>query len=251
MTDTAIPHPLARRIAPPRMPGMPAAFRERPARNDLRDMPFGDRPAPPVDREVVERRPRALQRRLRRARPRHRDACFEDIDLTRRRGPAAASCPASATAPGSATAPMSRSPARAARARGRIARALARKACPEGFRARCPRVPRPLTELRTAHGEGTIPGPCRDLARLDAVILDDWGPAAVDAARARDPPGIPDDRFGRRSVTVTPRPPVAGWHRKVAEPTIADAILDRVVHGAVRFEPHGSSMRADSTEAGT
>ena len=135
--------------------------------------------------------------------------------------------------------------------RSRIARALARKACPEGFRARCPRVPRPLTELRTAHGEGTSPGPCRDLARLDAVILDDWGPAAVDAARARDPPGIPDDRPRRRSVTDTPRPPVAGRHRKVAEPTVADAILDRVVHGAVRFEPHGSSMRADSAEAGT
>ena len=251
MTDTAILHPLTQRIASLRLPGMLAAFQEQLARRDLDDMPFEDRLALLIDREVVERRSRALQRRLKKAQLRHQDACFEDIDVSRRRGLKRS------VVLGLGDCAWIRNGANilitgpCGTGKTWIACALAHKACLEGFQARYLRVPRLLIELRIAHGEGAIPGPCRDLARPDVIILDDWGPAAAGAARARDPPGIPDDRPRRRSVTVTPRPPVAGWHRKVAEPTIADAILDRVVHGAVRFEPHGSSMRADSTEAGT
>ena len=81
MTDTAISHPLAQRIASLRLPGMLAAFQEQLERRDLNDMPFEDRLALLVDREIVERRSRALQRRLKKAQLRHQDACFEDIDL--------------------------------------------------------------------------------------------------------------------------------------------------------------------------
>ena len=86
MTDTATLHPLAQRIASLRLPGMLAAFQEQMARHDLDDMPFEDRLALLIDREVVERRSRALQRRLKKAQLRHQDACFEDINLTRPRG---------------------------------------------------------------------------------------------------------------------------------------------------------------------
>lgn len=81
-------------------------------------------------------------------------------------------------------------------------------------------------------------------------IIRRLGLAPVDAARARDLLEILDDRFDRRSVIVTSQLPVPDWHQKVGEPTVADAILDRLVHGAIRFELHGTSMRADSAEAG-
>ena len=250
MTDTAIPHPLAQRISSLRLPGMLAAFQEQMARHDLGDMPFEDRLALLIDREVVERRSRALQRRLKKAQLRHQDACFEDINLTRRRGLKRS------VVLGLGDCAWIRNGANVlitgpcGTGKSWIACALAHKACLEGFQARYLRVPRLLTELRIAHGEGTIPKLYRDLARLDVIILDDWGLASVDAARARDLLEILDDRFGRSSVIVTSQLPVADWHQQIGEPTIADAILDRLVHGAIRFELHGSSMRADSAEAG-
>ncbi len=67
--------------------------------------------------------------------------------------------------------------------------------------------------------------------------------APIDAARARDILEILDDRFGHRSVIVTSQLPVADWHRQVKDPSVADAILDRLVDGAIRFELHGESMR--------
>ncbi len=86
MTDPAVPHPLAERIARLRLPGMHAAFLEQMARRDLDDMPFEDRLALLIDREIAERRSRALRRRLKKARLHHEDACFEDIILSRGRG---------------------------------------------------------------------------------------------------------------------------------------------------------------------
>ena len=250
MTDTAISHPLAQRIASLRLPGMLAAFQEQLARHDLGDMPFEDRLALLIDREIVERRARALQRRLKKAQLRHQDACFEDINLTRRRGLTRS------VVLGLGDCAWIRNGVRilitgpCGTGKSWIACALAHKACLEGFQARYLRVPLLLTELRIAHGEGTIPKLYRDLARIDVIILDDWGLASVDAARARDLLEILDDRFGRRSVIVTSQLPVADWHQQIGEPTIADAILDRLVHGAIRFELHGTSMRADSAGAG-
>ena len=250
MTDTATLHPLAQRIASLRLPGMLAAFQEQMARHDLDDMPFEDRLALLIDREVVERRSRALQRRLKKAQLRHQDACFEDINLTRPRGLSRS------VVLGLGDCTWIRNGANilitgpCGTGKSWIACALAHKACLEGFQAQYLRVPRLLTNLRIAHGEGTIPKLYRDLARLDVLILDDWGLAPVDAARARDLLEILDDRFDRRSVIVTSQLPVPDWHQKIAEPTIADAILDRLVHGAIRFALHGTSMRADSAGAG-
>ncbi len=250
MTDTAFLHPLTQRIASLRLPGMLAAFQEQMARHDLDDMPFEDRLALLIDREVVERRSRALQRRLKKAQLRHQDACFEDINLTRPRGLSRS------VVLGLGDCSWIRSGANilitgpCGTGKSWIACALAHKACLEGFQAQYLRVPRLLTNLRIAHGEGSIPKLYRDLARLDVLILDDWGLAPVDAARARDLLEILDDRFDRRSVIVTSQLPVPDWHQKVAEPTVADAILDRLVHGAIRFALHGTSMRADSAEAG-
>ena len=76
------------------------------------------------------------------------------------------------------------------------------------------------------------------------------GLAPIDAARARDLLEILDDRFGRRSAIVTSQLPVVGWHRQLKDPSMADAILDRLVHGAIRFDLHGTSMRSEDAGAG-
>ena len=76
------------------------------------------------------------------------------------------------------------------------------------------------------------------------------GLAPIDAARARDLLEILDDRFGRRSAIVTSQLLVAGWHRQLKDPSMADAILDRLVHGAIRFDLHGTSMRSEDAGAG-
>ena len=105
--------------------------------------------------------------------------------------------------------------------------------------------------MRRRSHEGTIPKLYRDLGRIELLILDDWGLAPIDTARARDLLEILDDRIGRRSVVVTSQLPVADWHRQLNDATLADAILDRLVHGAIRIELRGKSMRNDDAGAGT
>ena len=250
MTDNPLSHPLAQRIGSLRLPGMQAAFLEQMARHDLDDMSFEDRLALLIDREIAERRSRALQRRLKKAQLRHQDACFEDINLSRPRGLDRS------VVLGLGDCTWIRNGANilitgpCGTGKSWIACALAHKACLEGHQAQYLRVPRLLTDLRIAHGEGTVPKLYRDLARIELLVLDDWGLAPIDAARARDLLEILDDRFGRGSVIVTSQLPVADWHRQLNDPTLADAILDRLVHGAIRFDLHGTSMRIDDAGAG-
>ena len=112
-------------------------------------------------------------------------------------------------------------------------------------------MPRLLNDLRVAHGEGTIARFYRDLARIDLLVLDDWGLAPIEPARGRDLLEILDDRSGHRPVIVTSQLPVSDWHRQIKDPSLADAILDRLVHGATRFDLHGASIRIDNAGAGT
>lgn len=251
MTDTLVPHPLAERIARLRLPGMHAAFLEQMARRDLDDMTFEDRLALLIDREIAERRSRALRRRLRKARLHHEDACFEDIILSRGRGLDRS------LILGLGDCDWVRNGANilitgpTGTGKSWIGCALAHKACLEGFQAQYRRLPRLLTELRIAHGEGTIPRFYAELARIDLLVLDDWGLAPLDAARRRDILEILDDRYGRRSIVVTSQMPVADWHRQLDDPTLADAILDRLVHAAYRIELTGPSMRAEQARRET
>ena len=106
------------------------------------------------------------------------------------------------------------------------------RARPQGLSQRPPgpvsaRAASLLTELRIARGEGTVPKLYRDLARIELLILDDWGLAPIDAARARELLKSLDDRFGRHSAIVTSQLPVADWHRQLKDPTLADQAHDR------------------------
>ena len=105
------------------------------------------------------------------------------------------------------------------------------------------RAPRLLQELHVAHGDGSLGKRLAQLARLDLLILDDFGIAPIAAHERNDLLELLDDRVGTRSTLITSQLPVTAWHAWLDEPTLSDAILDRIVHGSHKIALKGESMR--------
>jgi DNA replication protein DnaC len=124
-----------------------------------------------------------------------------------------------------------------------IACALAHKACAEGFSARYYRTPRLLAELGVARAQGTLRTKLASLTRADLLVLDDWLLVPPTDLERRDLLEILDDRYDRASTLVCAQLPVDNWHTAIGDPTLADAILDRLVHNAYRLSLEGESMR--------
>ena len=116
-----------------------------------------------------------------------------------------------------------------------LACALGHKACRDNRSVLYTRLPRLIDELALARGDGRIAARMKSLARVDLLILDDWGLEPLDGNARHDLLEILEDRYGRRSTIVTSQLPVARWHEMIGDPTYADAISDRLVHNA-----HGS-----------
>ena len=124
-----------------------------------------------------------------------------------------------------------------------VASALAQKACREGYTAQYARTGRLLGELALARADGTYPQRLSALGRFDLLVLDDWGLVPLSAEGRRDLLEILDERYDRRSTLVASQLPVENWHAALADPTLADAILDRLVHNAYRIALQGESLR--------
>jgi DNA replication protein DnaC len=124
-----------------------------------------------------------------------------------------------------------------------LACALGQKACREDFSVAYHRAPRLFAALSLAKGDGRYARALKALARVDLLILDDWGPEKLDDDQRRDLLEIVEDRYERRSTIVTSQIPVDRWYEIIGNPTIADAILDRLVHNAYRIELSGESLR--------
>jgi DNA replication protein DnaC len=127
-----------------------------------------------------------------------------------------------------------------------LACALADRACRRGHTASYRRVQRLVFELALSRADGTYLKAIASIAKIDVLILDDWGLAALDAQAASDIMDVIDDRAGVRSTIVTSQLPVSEWHSLITDPSIADALLDRLVHRAVRIELKGGSMRKEA-----
>src|SRR4051794_35044052 len=97
--------------------------------------------------------------------------------------------------------------------------------------------------LPQARGEGRLPRLMSTLERTRLLIVDDWGPEPLNAEQRRDLLEIVDDRYDRGSLLITSQIPVASWHDVIGDPTLGDAILDRVLHTAHRIELKGDSLR--------
>lgn len=124
-----------------------------------------------------------------------------------------------------------------------VACALANAACRQGFSARYYRVPRLLSELTIAKGDGSFSKLLSQLARTQLLVLDDWGLAPMTAAEARDLLEVIDDRYQAHATIVATQLPVDQWHAIIGDPQVADAILDRLVHNSHKLLLKGESMR--------
>jgi DNA replication protein DnaC len=111
------------------------------------------------------------------------------------------------------------------------------------------RVPRLLDALALARGDGRHARLLKSLARVQLLILDDWGLATMTSQQGRDILEIVDDRHGRASTIVTSQLPVDNWHDVIPDPTVADAVLDRLVHTAHRLALKGESLRKPDPES--
>jgi DNA replication protein DnaC len=124
-----------------------------------------------------------------------------------------------------------------------IAMALAQKACRDGFSVLHKKTSELFRELAIAHVDGSLGRLLVRLALIDVLLLDDFAMAPLQDTDRRDFLEVCDDRYQRRSLILTSQMPIAHWHEQIGDPTIADSILDRILHNAYRIELKGESLR--------
>lgn len=222
--------------------GMAKAFAELHANPDAANLDHEAWLALLLDREITERQDRRLKARLRYARLRHQ-AAIEDVDYRAARGldrglfHKLAACKWIADRLNIVIVGPS------GVGKSWLACALGHKAARENFSVLYQRVPRLFTDLALARGDGRYARLMRALGGVNLLILDDWGPEPLAADQRRDMLEILEDRYGRGATIVTSQIPVERWHDIVGDPTLADAILDRLLHNAHRLELRGESLR--------
>ena len=235
-------HPTLDKLQTLRFTGMLKALQDQHTMPDIDTLSFEERLGLLVDREITEREDRRLQSRLRKARLKHQ-AAIEDIDYRAPRGLDKSLMRQLAECHWIRDGLNLLINGPTGVGKTWIACALAHKACREGYSAQYLRLPRLFEELHLAHGDGRFHKLMTALAKTDLIILDDWGLAKLNAEQRRDLLELLDDRHGHRSTIVTSQIPVDHWHDVINEPTLADAILDRLVHNAYRLNLKGESMR--------
>ena len=228
-------HPTVDKLHPLRCAGMAKALAEQLASHEVRNLTFEERLGLLVDRELTERHSRQLTNRLRRAKLRHA-ACIEDIDFRQPRGLDKALV-------------LSLADGRWVREHlnvlitGPTGIGKSWMACALAHSASYRRLPRLLGELAIARADGSYPRRLASLAKTEVLVIDDFGLAKLTAENRRDLLEIIEDRYGIRSTVLTSQLPVEKWHHAIADPTLADAILDRLVHSAYQLNLKGESMR--------
>jgi len=230
-----------------RLGAMAAAWTAQHEDPKMNEIDFDGRFGMLVDAELLARDNKRLARALREAKLRIPSACIEDIDFAPKRELDRALV----RQLGTCTWIRSHANVIVTGATGTgksyVACALAQQACRTGHRAVYRRMPRLLEELALAHADGTYTRLLGRLAKIDVLVLDDWGLAPLRDQERRDMLEIFEDRHAARSTIVTSQLPVETWHDYVADPTIADALLDRVVHNAHRLKLKGPSKRKTET----
>lgn len=237
-----LPHPTIEKLHALRLYGMLHALQDQQIMPGCDTLTFEERLGLLVDRESTERENRRLAQRLGKARLRQ-TAILEDIDFRHPRGLdralllSLASCHWIKNRDNCAiTGPTGVG-------KTYLACALANKACREGYTVHYTRTARLLQELAVARIDGSYSKKLAALARLDLLVLDDWAMAPLSDPGRRDLLEIIDDRYDRRSTLVAAQIPIEHWHESIGDPTLADAILDRLIHNAHKIALKGESMR--------
>lgn len=230
-----------------KLAGMASALQRQLEQPEAQGLSFDERLALLLDQEALERDNRRLSRLLKAAKLRI-NACVEEVDYRHPRGIDRGAfvalthghwierkqnlCITGPTGAGKTW----------------LACALGNQACRQGRSVRYLRLPRLFEQLRIAHGDGTYARTLTQLARTELLILDDWGMQKMNAAQRNDLMEVIEDRHGLRSTLIASQLPVEHWHDTIGEATLADAILDRLLHNSHRLPLKGESMRKIAPE---
>lgn len=241
--------PTIEKLLAMRMQGMADALKAQEQDPAMRELSFLERLAMLVDQQWNWRENQALQRRLKAAKLRA-NTCVEDIDYRASRG-----------LDKSVMRALTQESAWVAQhenifvlgptgiGKSYIASALAQKACRDGYSVLSTRAAALFRDLHLARADGSLRSLLARLARIDVLVIDDWAMAPFTEAERRDFWEICEDRYQTRSMILTSQLPVSKWHEQIGDPTLADGILDRIVHNAHRIEMRGDSMRKSRGKA--
>jgi DNA replication protein DnaC len=211
------------------------------------DLGFEERLSLLVMREITDRENRRLQRLLKSARLKQ-SACVEDIDYRHPRGLDKSMMATLASTDWIRRGANVHLTGQTGTGKSWLACALGNQACRMGWSVKYERVPRLLENLRIAHADGSFGKRLAQLAKTDLLILDDFGIKPLARGDRHDLLEIIEDRHGARSTMVTSQLPISLWHEYIGEPTVADAVLDRLLQNAFRMELKGESLRRTKSD---
>lgn len=239
-------HPTLEKLEALRLHGMAQALREHMKDDQVRELSFEDRLALLVDRQTTWRQNEALQARLRRAKLRS-NACVENIDYRTARGLDKALF-RSLTQESAWVTKHENIFVCGPTGVGKsyLACALAQKACRDGYSVYYSRAAALFRDLALARADGSLRNLLARWSKVDILVIDDWAMAPMSEVERRDFWEICEDRYQARSLILTSQLPVPKWHEQIGDATVAEGILDRIVHCAHRFELKGESMRKRS-----
>ena len=229
-----------------RLAGMAEAFDHQRQQPQTEELAFDERLGMLVDHEILYRENRRLTRLLRDAKLRI-NACVEDIDYRHPRGLKRAEIASLVTCDWIQRQHNLCLTGPTGSGKTWLACAFGNQACRQGLSVRYFRLPRLFQSIRIAHGDGSYPRLMNQLLKTNLLILDDWAIQPLNAAQRSDLMEVIEERHGRQATLIASQLPIEHWHDYIGEATLADAILDRLLHNAHRLTLTGESMRKSSS----